>query len=245
MIKRFELISFSGTLVRTFLILVFVAFSINAFACGDDSFVFDEFGKRCLYIANMIQQLKVAQSMNLPNKASVKGKLLNEWIDFYLAHGNKPPGAIASIATNSWKICIKNSGKLLSDIAYEKVDSKKADIAIIPFYLLGKPEKMKEIHSIISSWTIAIDKVSEDNLSAKTSWIKKNLMFIDILRKEFTMFKYVDSELRKFIADVWQNWLYVINAKGEVQNTALKFTFAESLDKIRAKYLEWRLLTFQ
>lgn len=243
--NKFELITFNKVLVRACFVFSLIIINLPAFGCGDDSFVFEEFGKRCLYIANMIQELKVAQIMDLPNKADIKGKLLNEWIDFYLAHGNKPPGNISSIATNSWKICIKNSGKLLSEIAYEKVDSKKADLAILPFYLLEQPEKMKDIHSIISSWTIVIDKIPENNLSAKTAWVKKNLIFVDILRKEFSTFKYVRSESRKFIVDVWQNWHYVTTATGEAQKTAMKFLFAELSDKIKTKYREWKLLTFQ
>lgn len=242
--KKFTVIISNMLLLWTFLLLQ-LSVPKTILACGEDDFVYEEFGKRCVKIAEMIQELKVAQAMKLPAKQIIKGKLLNEWIDFYLAHGNVSPGNIEAIATTSWKLCVQSAGKNLSDIAYERIKPENADIAVIPFFLLGQPEKMKKIHEVMVSWSTIIDEEPNMNTASTTIWIQKNLVMFDSIGSELFEFPSLGKDMKSFVMSTWQNWRYVAMAKGEAGKIALKFTFPEVAAKIRKKFNTWKILAFQ
>lgn len=226
-------------------LLQFVFCPQSSRCCDADSFVYEEFGQRCLRLSDYIKQMQLSYMLNLPDQNKHKRQLLNEWTSFYLDHGSEPPPGMTSIATDSWKLTIREAGEQIGKLTYHRIAPEDADWAIIPFYLLGQPLKMAQGQETIASWAELFEQPASGSLASESAWIGENLRNMAILINLTQTGN--NSEKARAIAlanEIKTDWSFVINADSAAAATVLRFTSEEIRAKLKKEFERWRKLFF-
>ncbi|GAB4273837.1 MAG: hypothetical protein Kow0029_13760 [Candidatus Rifleibacteriota bacterium] len=228
--------------LQLFLLVMLVQYAL---ACDTDTFVYEEFGQRCQKMSELIRKVQLAYKMNLPEQEHYKRILLNEWVDFFLDHGNAPPGGFTQIATSSWKSTIENAGRKLSELTYRQIDPNDADAAGIPFELLSQPVKFNAIRETIASWTKLQDEEEAETIASEGIWIGKNVaQLVRLSGLLLEPYPHEKARVKRFVKDLSENWRFVIEAEAEVAETVFIFSRKEIRKKIKRELEHWRKLSF-
>jgi hypothetical protein len=225
--------------------LLFFIGSAPIQACDADDFIYEEFGQRCLKLAELTVQLKTAYKMSLPDHAKFKRQLLNEWVSFYLDHGQYPPAGFANIATNSWQTTLKFTGAEIGNLAYHQQISSNTDAAKIPLLMLAQPILFAQTRETVASWVALFNEPPANKIASETVWLSKNaraLVRISKLMEEVSPGE--RQRIRKFLDELNYNWQHVLNAEETVAKSIFKFASEELREKLAKELEHWRMLTF-
>ena len=238
----------TATVFTSILLLQFFLFSLcqnYVFACDGDDFVYEEFGQRCLKMSELIRQFQMSKKMNLPDRDKFKRQLLNEWVDFFLDHGNMPPGGFSNIATDTWSLTISEVGQYIGKMAYQNLPYEQSMTACIPFDLLGQPIKLSNVRTAIESWRTILNEPNYDTIASEGMWIGKNIRSLISVVEEFSAtYPSEKVKTKKFIASINQDWLFVLKADKNVSQTLFKYSCNEIRQKMKNEFEHWRKLAF-
>lgn len=230
---------------KRLLLWLFLFSATVTFACDAENFVFEEFGMRCQRIGEYIRDLQIARKMQLPSFHEKRGKLLNEWVSFFLDHGREPPAGFSDVIDRNWSRTIFHAGETISKLAYEKIEPDLADPACIIFELIAQPQKLEATMHIVASWSDEINSPPGETIDETAKWITKNMNFLILLNRSFEQ-KY-RGELQnsfEFIAYFNRQWGFMLKAPSEVSETAFKLTRQDLTERMKAEFERWRIMTF-
>ena len=226
-------------------VLLQFSFLTISFACNIDSFIFEEFGQRCIRMADCIKNLQVAYRFNLPDHDEHKRKLLNEWTAFYLDHGQAPPPGIPDIATASWKETFTSTGNQIGLLSYRKIEPAEADWATIPFLLLAQPTKFSQGREILASWSKILQIPPQESIASEAVWIGNNMANLaQIARMSIIESETENARISALVRDINASWGYVVSADNAVQETLFRFSRDEIRAKLKKEFERWRKLFF-
>ncbi len=141
------------TTIRKLIFLVVVFFISPLFqaapsqACDISSFAQNSFNTRCIRIINLIEEAKLAVSLNTPDKAKRIGALFNDWIDFFLAHNDSGmPPTVNFISKDLWKKKLAGIGHSLKTLSNNNANDLEIERVKIFFENLTVPDALKAFH---------------------------------------------------------------------------------------------------
>lgn len=228
-----------------FLLLLRLFFPAEAPGCDADSFVYEEFGQRCLRVAEYIRQVQISFKLNLPDQEKHKRQLLNEWTSFFLDHGEEPPAGFVGIATDSWKLTMTEAGQQIGMLTYRREKPEKADWATIPFIMLAQPEKFNQCRQAIASWAEIIDSHESLSIENEQDWIAENIKQLARLTSLATSSESSEqARIAELVKSINLDWSFVTSAQADALNTVFKFTSQEIRAKLKKEFTHWRKLFF-
>lgn len=226
-----------------FFIVLFALTQVSA--CDSDSFVFEEFGQRSQNLSDLLKQLQISYKMNLPDQEKLKRIVLNEWVDFFLDHGNSPPGGFAQIATTTWKATLEMAGQQIGRLTYRKIAVEETDSVTVPFDLLAQPKKFVEVRETIASWTVAFEEPMKPSIRSEGIWLGRNVTYLaQIMSLAAATCPNEKARVKKMIAGLSNDWKFVLDAGPEVANTVFRFSSKEIRLKLKRELEHWRKLSF-
>lgn len=228
------------------LLLWFFFFAgLCSFACDVDSFVYEEFGQRCLRLADYIKQLQLAYRLDLPDQDKNKRQLLNEWTSFYLDHGQAPPPGISGIATATWQNTISAAGIWIGNLSYRRIAPAEAFSATVPFILLSQPGKLQEAQQVIASWSEILAVPATGSIEHEGHWIGRNIELLSQLTGPLIIDNEIElARISQLVREINLDWKYVITADPGAQETVLRFSRHEIRDKLKREFAHWARLSF-
>ncbi len=228
-----------------FLLLLRLFFPAKALCCDADSFVYEEFGQRCLRVAEYIRQVQISFRLNLPDQEKHRRQLLNEWTSFFLDHGEEPPAGFVGISTDSWKLTMTEAGQQIGMLTYRREKPEKADWATIPFIMLAQPEKFNQCRQAIASWAQLIDSPATLSVEHEQVWIAENIKQLARLTSLATSSESSEqARIAELVKSINLDWSFVTSAKADALNTVFKFTSQEIRAKLKKEFTRWRKLFF-
>lgn len=238
-------VSLPKLLLWLFLICLQAAMFTSATACDKDSFVFETFGLRCQRISEYIKDLQIARKMNLPVAAEKRSKLLNEWVTFYLDHGQAPPASFTLMTTQNWSRTLTRAGETIGQFAYEKITPEEADLACIPFDLLAQQDKLETVMTLIASWSEVLQESPGETISQTSDWLARNLgIFVQINRTIGPKYAEELKSSHELVTLCNQQWKFVLEAPQGSAQTVYRFTRQELADRFTKEFERWRQLAF-
>ncbi len=228
-----------------FLLLLRLFFPAIVWSCDADGFIYEEFGQRCLRVAEYIRQVQISFRMNLPDQEKHKRQLLNEWTSFFLDHGEEPPAGFVGIATASWKTTMTEAGQQIGMLTYRRESPEKADWATIPFIMLAQPEKFSQCRQAIASWSEIIDVPESLSIENEQDWIAQNIKHLSRLTSLATSNESSEqARITELVKSINLDWSFVTSANKDALDTVFKFTSQEIRAKLKKEFTHWRKLFF-
>ena len=236
----------NNTMLPLWLFLILVFFGPQScLACDVDSFVYEEFGLRCQRLSEYIKDLQVAQKLAMPTANEKRRKLLNEWVSFYLDHGNKPPASFTMMTDANWQKTLSKAGETIGDLVYTRIAPEMAESACIPFDLLTQQPKLQAAMTILASWAIKIDEPVGETASQTSQWIAANLgYFIELNLNIGRDYQTEAQSSRALITYFNRQWRLVIDAPTLTAETIYHFTRDDLVERLKKEFERWRRLAF-
>lgn len=236
----------NNKMLPLWLFLIFAFFGTHdSFACDVDSFVFEEFGLRCQRISEYIKDLQIAQKMAMPTANERRRKLLNEWVSFYLDHGNAPPASFTMMTDQNWQRTIAQAGATIGDLVYAKIAPEMAESACIPFDLLAQQPKLQTVMTILASWSVKINEPAGETASQTSQWIATNLgYFIELNLTVGRDYLNEAQSSRALVAYFNQQWRLVVSAPLAEAASIYRYTRDDLVNKLKKEFERWRCLSF-
>lgn len=219
--------------------------SNNAYSCDATGFIFEEFGLRCQRLSEYIKDLQIARKMDFPMAVEKRQKLLNEWVAFYLDHGNGPPASFTLMTDQNWKRTLTRAGETIGQFAYERIPPEQAEAACIPFDLLTQQPKMTTVMTLLASWSARINESPGETAGETSEWIRVNLgFFFELNRALGQGYPEELKRSRELIRFFNQQWKFVVEAPANTGDTIYRFTRNDLVEKLRKEFERWRVLCF-
>lgn len=239
-------VSFKKLLLWLFLIsLPVFLFSARIQACDSESFVFEEFGRRCQRISDYIKDLQIARKMELPAASEKRGRLLNEWVDFYLDHGQAPPASFTMMTNKNWSRTLTKAGETIGQLAYDRIPPDQAETACITFDLLAQPPKLETAMALIASWTLEIELPAGETVEQTSEWLFRNLRFqVELYKAVGESYPVAAENHAELIKSFNQQWKFVVQAPADTAATVYRFTRDELVTRLKQEFERWRQLIF-
>lgn len=235
----------SKMLLLWLFLTAFTVISYTAFACDADGFIFEEFGQRCQRLSENIKDLQIARKMNFPMAIERRQKLLNEWVAFYLDHGNGPPASFTLMTDHNWKRTLTKAGETIGQFAYEKIPPEQAEVACIPFDLLTQQPKLATVMELLASWTTSINESPGETVEQTSEWIRVNLgYFFELNRSLGEGYPVELKKSRELVRFFNQQWKFVVEAPADSADTIYRFTRNDLVEKLKKEFERWRELCF-
>ncbi|MFZ5951849.1 MAG: hypothetical protein ACOYXC_14150 [Candidatus Rifleibacteriota bacterium] len=226
-------------------VLLQFVFSIPLHSCDVDSFVYEEFGQRCLRLSGFIKELQTSYRFNLPDQDKFRRQLLNEWTDFFLDHGEGPPPGMSQIATESWKQTIVQTGQQIGKLTYRQIEPQEADWTTIPFFLLSQPPKLEQVRQALASWSELLEMPVCDSVASESAWIGSNMYNLaQISNLTLVSVENEKERVLKLVREINYDWGHVVNAPSETADTIFRFSRDEIRAKLKKEFEHWRKLSF-
>lgn len=230
---------------KAILLQFFLFIALASSACDADDFVFKDFEQRCLKISELVRELQLSYRMNLPGLAKSRRMLLNEWIDFFLDHGQSPPAGFNHIATSTWRTTVEQAGKTIGALTYEKITPEAADSATIPFELLAQPIKFSQVREIMASWSQVISLEKSESIASESIWIGRNVQnLVRLTGLAASSCPFEKDRVKSLIKGLDNDWRFVLEAEPELAETLFQFSSQEIRAKLKKEFEHWRKLSF-
>lgn len=214
-------------------------------ACDAGDFVYEEFGVRCQNIGVMIKNLQAALKMNMPNSVKMQADISNEWVSFYLSHGEEPPASFTAVLPEIWKETMIFAGQKIADLVFERTNPNEADEACIVFDMLALEKNLTGAHEAMHLWKSEIQKEVGESVASATEWLGLNLnAYIQVsglLAKNYPVF---EARRADFVNSIKMEWQEVLKAHESVQEVLARFTRAKLVNKMLFEYNRYKIMTF-
>ncbi|MDD3001172.1 MAG: hypothetical protein PHF29_05400 [Candidatus Riflebacteria bacterium] len=214
-------------------------------ACDAGDFVYEEFGLRCQNIGIMIKNLQAALKMNMPNSVQMRANISNEWVSFYLSHGEEPPASFTKVLPEIWKETMTFAGQKITDLVFERTHPDEADEVCIVFDMLALEKNMSSAHEAMNSWKSESQKEVGESVASVTKWLGQNLnAYIEVSGVVAKNYPAYESRRANFINSIKMEWQEVLKASGDVQEVLAKFTTSRLVNKILLEYNRFKIMLF-
>jgi hypothetical protein len=225
-------------------LFLFCLCSPGAWACDAGDFVQEEFGERCLLMGEMVKNLLATQRMDMPNKTKARASLGNEWVSFYLSHGEEAPASFTGVLPGAWKQSMRYVGQQIADLLYQRLEVENADSICVVFDLIALKNLLENAHRAMADWESALSKPVGETLAETTDWLGYSLNAYSYLTHAVgEQYSGLTLEAKRFIDGVKRRWVEVLRAEPAVQDTLYRLTKPRLEEQLRNEFKRYKLIT--
>jgi hypothetical protein len=213
-------------------------------ACDAGDFVHEEFGVRCLNMGEMVKTLLATQRMNMPGQTKARAAIANEWVSFYLSHGEEAPASFTGILPGAWKRSMQYAGRQLADLLFERLKVEKADGICVMFDIVALKNLLESAHKAMGEWEAILGEPIGETVEGTTDWLGYNLNAYAYLTYAVgENYSGLKAEAKAFMDGIKRRWVEVLRAEPGVQESLYRFTKPRVEELIRSEFRRYKLIT--
>ncbi len=222
----------------------FCLWTLAGWGCDAGDFVHEEFGVRCQNMGEMVKTLLAVQRMDVPDQTKARAAIANEWVSFYLSHGEESPASFTEVLPGAWKRSMAFVGQQLSDLLYGNLSFEDGDDICVVFDMIALQNLLSSAHGAMGEWGRTLALPVGESLEVTTEWLGVNLnsymILTQIVGEEYSG---LTAKSKRFMELIKRRWVEVLRADGAIRDTLYRMTRTRLAEEFLREYERFKLIT--